>query len=535
MRCLFTVILLACGSKDEPRAPKGEAPPDGVPEQGLRRLTATEYDTAIAQMFGVTTVTGEGVLPEDFLTPFDNDWTAQEPSRVLVEAAENLSSQVADLVIIPGPTRDLLIGPTPLQGEEEQRLRTFCADFGRLTLHRPMADAEVDDLVALAMVFVTSEQDFWQGIEVVVRAVLQDPEFVYRIEEGEEVIGFPEYRQLNDYEIATRASFLVKGMPPDDWLLDQADAGMLVDPTSREGVIREMLLDERARRQVDRFHALWLGYDEVSVGIFLQQPELAADLRDESRQLVGRVVFDDARPWTDLFTLEESWLTPDVARHYGMTEIAAPAWVDVSQVDRAGLLSHGAFLSVAGNVLDTSPTKRGKLVRERLLCYDIPPPPPDANADSPPPVVEGECKVDQYAQHRADPACAGCHDQMDPIGLGLERYDLAGAYREYEYVARTDELVLECPVAGEGEVVGVGTFAGPADLGALLVAQGQLPACMVDHLWQYAYGRPVNTDDNAALDALSLGFVDGGLSFQDLLVALVADERFGWRKLPEVE
>jgi hypothetical protein len=530
----MAIALAGCGTSGEPPLERPPvAPPAGIPVEGLRRLTAAEYDAAVVQLTGVTSVSGRGVLPEDFLTPFDNDWTGQEPSRVLVEAVEDLASRVAAEVVAPGDLRDTLVGPTPAPAGREAALTAFTTDFGRLALRRPLADDERDDLVALGMGFV-ADGDYWDGVEVVIRALLQDPEFVYRVEDGEEIPGLPGYRRLDDYEIATRAGFALWGTPPDDWLLDEADAGNLVDPARREAVARTMLDDDRARMQADRFHALWLGYDEVDIGIFAPLPTLAEDLRSESRHLVQRVLFEDDLPWTDLFTFGESWVTPDVARHYGIRGVSAPTWTDVTVVDRAGLLSHGAFLSVAGNVLDTSPTKRGKLIRERLLCIDIPPPPPDVGADSPPPVIDGECKVDQYAAHRADPACAACHDQMDPIGFGLERYDLAGKFRAFEYTARTNEPIPECPIAGEGEVVGLGTFSGPAELGEMLVGSGALEPCMVDHLYQYTVGRPVEAEDQSAVDALTEDFLANRASFRELQIAIVADPRFGWRKLPEV-
>jgi hypothetical protein len=148
-------------------------------------------------------------------------------------------------------------------------------------------------------------------------------------------------------------------------------------------------------------------------------------------------------------------------------------------------LSTGSFLSVNAKFGDTSPTLRGKLVRERLLCEDIPPPPPTVNVDEPP-TGDGDsvCKVDRYAVHDAPSGCAACHAKMDPIGFGLEAFDREGRFREH------DEGEPDCPISGEGDLDGV-AFVGPAGLADLLVEGPDLSACAVEQVVRFAMGsRP---------------------------------------------
>ena len=178
---------------------------------------------------------------------------------------------------------------------------------------------------------------------------------------------------------------------------------------------------------------------------------------------------------------------------------------------------------MAGNPGDTSPTKRGKLIRNRLLCEVIPPPPPDAPADEPPEGEAGDCKVDRYAAHREPGACKACHDQMDPIGFGLENYDLAGRFREH------DDGAPECVIEGEGELIGVGTFSGPAELSDLILDSG-IDACVVEQLYIYAMGRRLETDDLPYLESLEGAFTDADHHFDALLLELVADPAFAYRR-----
>jgi hypothetical protein len=186
-------------------------------------------------------------------------------------------------------------------------------------------------------------------------------------------------------------------------------------------------------------------------------------------------------------------------------------------------LSHGSFLSVANDVGQTSPVKRGLHVLRRLMCGDVPPPPPDVDTNLP--VNAGECREDQLAAH-AQGSCATCHAQFDPIGLGLEQYDTAGRFREHE------DGLPQCVVDGDGELPGVGSFHGPAELGVRLTESGLVEACAVEHLFQYAVGRRVDDDDGALIAHLAEGFADGQ-RFDELVITMVSDDAFFFRREPE--
>jgi hypothetical protein len=245
----------------------------------------------------------------------------------------------------------------------------------------------------------------------------------------------------------------------------------------------------------------------------------------ESNALIERVVFDDKTAWLDVFRSKETFVDDTVARHYGLPSPGTAAkWVPYGTTGRQGLLSHGTFLSVAGKFNDTSPTQRGILIRERLLCQHIPPPDPSmmVNVDEPP-KGDAVCKYDRYAMHRAG-GCAACHSLMDPVGFGLENYDTTGKYRA------TEPNLPQCRIAGQGELVGVGAFRGPAELANLLLQTGELDRCAVAQLYQFASGRKEqNADDKAFIDLLTRRFRDKSHRFDELLLEYVAQPAFGYR------
>jgi hypothetical protein len=197
-----------------------------------------------------------------------------------------------------------------------------------------------------------------------------------------------------------------------------------------------------------------------------------------------------------------------------------------------GLLSHGSVLSAstAPAVDDTSFVRRGIYIRELLMCEEIPPPPPNVNVDmKPQETAEAHCKQEIHEQLHLKGGCANCHVQIDPIGFGLENYDLAGRYRTH------DIDKPECTITGEGKLEGVGTFKGPAGLAEQLIASGKLERCAVKRMYQYAVGREPGSRDLAQLAELYQAFTANGRRFDQLLLDLVSSEGFRHRRTEKEE
>jgi hypothetical protein len=307
-----------------------------------------------------------------------------------------------------------------------------------------------------------------------------------------------------------------------------------------------MMEDPRTRDTVVRFHALWMDFE---------QPRLPGDLSDamqtETKALLMRVLFEDQRPWQDLLRYDQTYVTDNLARHYGFTSagVSTPAGAPVAQASkkdsaapstsstwvsypdgsgRKGLLSHASFLATGAMFVgDTSPTIRGLIVRERLHCQDIPDPPPGVATDDPPPETEeAECKEDRYHFHK-EGGCGKCHRLMDPIGFGLERYDEQGRYRTHE-----PKKIL-CILPSEGVLSGVGFFSGPAELSGLLLRSGQMNQCLVTQLYRFAMGRyKLDAADSRVVQGVTqkLGGPKADFRFQDLLLTLVSSSAFRHRR-----
>lgn len=485
---------------------------------GARRLTRTEYDDTLAVLLMDSTNSGFALLPEDVNDPFDNDYTTQKVSPTLISSAESLATAAAERAVADPEVLDAILPCTPAGAGDADCLAQFVRSFGRRALRRPMSDAEVTQIVEQFIPFAQEGNDFDIGVSMVLRAILQDVQFLYRIERGEPVEGLPGVYRLGDHEVATRLSYLFVGSTPPDWLLEAADQGALSTPNDVRAAAQKLLEDPRARERVERFHALWLGFHQLP-----HSAELVAELRAESKALIEKVIFDDQLDYFELFRSEQTYLTDYLAGHYGYAPPdTSPAWVDYED-DRRGILSHGSVLSSFGKFTDTSPTQRGIFIRTRLLCQVIPKPPTNVDTDNPPEVGEGECKLDKYQAHNTG-GCYDCHKAMDPIGFGLENYDNQGRFRA------TEEGKPECVIPGDGSIDGVGQFSGPGELADLTIESGLLEQCIVNQVYRFAMGRRETTEDMPILEDLSGRFAQSGYAFDQLLLDLVSAESFGFRK-----
>jgi hypothetical protein len=487
-----------------------------------RRLSRVELDHTFADLLGDTSAPASRLLPEDLFSPYDNDWSGQLASGALVDSLDALATDIAERVVSDQGARARLVPCQPASASDGACFRQVVSGFLPRALRRPVSADEVTGYMPLLALANEPEQKqrpgFDMALQLLIRAVVQDPEFLYRVEAGN---AGKSSRELSDYELATRLSYLLWGTTPDEALLADAAAGRLRPSAERKRVFARMWQDARTRRQIERFHAMWLGYRAIP-----HSAALAAAFARETDALLERVIFDDAhmQSYMSLFTSAETYLDASLAEHYGLpAPTQSPGWVRYPEGSgRAGILSHGSVLSAFGKFSDTSPTQRGIFVRTRLMCQPIPPPPPTVAADKPPAgSQDAVCKADRYSQHRRDAACAGCHALTDAVGFGLENYDNAGRYREH------DDGLTQCAISGEGELSGVGSFRGPGQLGALLVEHELVAPCVVQQYVQFALGRKPDAGGDAALLArLEESFRGQSYSFASLVESFVLSDAF---------
>lgn len=546
MRFLL-LLCVACsgviGEPGDPARPHVE-PGDLAPSatSGFRRLSPDELLASLEDLVGALPNGVVDTLKPFESAPFDNDYTTQTASLQLVRAYSQLADAVATQVLTDVSRRDALVGCTPTGAGDIACARQFVASFGRRAFRRSLTDDEIEEFVALQSFAAEAETEayetgyaepFYAGIHLIMTAILQDVEFLYWVEAGESA---GETRRLAPHEIATRMAMLLWGSAPDEALIAAAEDGELTTNNGRRRIADAMLDDTRAARQWARFHSMWLGYRQLTI------PNATREmLRRETDALLTNVIFEEQRSYLDVFLADGTFLNRELGEHYNglidaddmVRDAAVPVpdsdeleWVDYGESGRRGILSHGSVLASFGKFEDTSPTQRGLFIRTRLLCQNIPSPPADlgVNTDNPPTATSPDaCKIDAYEQHRSDPECASCHQQLDPVGFGLEQFDNQGRWRSHE-AGRP-----ECAIDGTGAVSGVGEFRGPGELAQRLVETGELTDCFSEHLLRFQLGRDVGPADAETLRWLRQTFEDNDFNFRETLVDWVASDAFTYR------
>jgi hypothetical protein len=529
---VLVLPLLGCEGKANFQLPDGMmGPPTELPTNaevgvsGIRRLTRVELDATLNDLLGDTTGSAQRLLPPDSADPFDNDYRSQLPSAALIESIEQLAVDTATRTLADSAKRAKIVPCAATGPSDTGCLNAVISSLGRRVLRRPLTDAEIANYATLQK-YAIEANSFDVGVKLLIRALVQEPEFLYRVEVGTPVDGKEGISRLGAYEMATRLSFFLWGTTPPDWLLDSALNGELSSKDGVRAAASKLLADPRARARIERFHALWLGYHRLPHSV-----ELTAAMQDESAALVDKVVFEDKSDYFELFRSNQSFLNSTLATHYGITGFTGgtgSAWTPYGAAKRKGLLSHGSVLSAGAKFADTSPTQRGIFVRTRLLCTDVPPPPANANVDEAPTSTVSNCKVDRYASHASVGNCKSCHDNLDPIGFGIENYNRAGQYRA------TDDNEPTCTIAGKGKITGLPAgdlaFEGINGLSDLLMDSGRFEQCIVTQVFRFAAGRREAPADLALLENLTTGFKTKNRMFAELLLDYASDDTFAFRK-----
>jgi hypothetical protein len=314
------LVVLACAK----HKPSPQQVPETIREARLavpstaRRLSRAEYDDTLRDLLGDTSNAGFRSLPEDSTAPFDNNYPSQLVSPALIDSVESLAIDASTNAIQrwqDPAVRAKYVPCTATGAGDADCLRRFITSFGRRALRRPLTEQDVTEYLSLQSFALDTENTigFDEGLRLVIQALLQEEEFLYRVEIGTPVDGVPGVFKLNSFEVASRLSYFLWGTMPDDPLLDLAAAGGLSTPQQIHDTAASMLADPRARNRVDRYHALWLSYYQ------LPHPQpLADELRAESTALVNKIVFEAPQDYFNLFTADSTFVNDDLATHYGL-------------------------------------------------------------------------------------------------------------------------------------------------------------------------------------------------------------------------
>lgn len=399
--------------------------------------------------------------------------------------------------------------------------------LGRLSsraFRRPSTNDEVNRLSQLAAQVRADGGSFEESIQVALQAILVSPHFLFKVEQPRDVGPGGEMPSITDYELATRISYFLWSSMPDDELLLLAHRGQLRDRPRLLDKIARMIRDKRANRFVENFAGQWLqlrNLDDIK-----PDRRIFRSFNDEIRGLMRREtltffagVMRQNLPVTTLLDADFTYLNEDLAKFYGIRGVSGDAFrpVNLKGTNRGGLLTHASVLTVTSNPTRTSPVKRGKWILDNLL--NMPPPPAPPNI----PELEKSQLVgtlrERMEQHRSNPACAACHNMMDPLGFALENFNAVGQWRTSDGGDLVDAT---------GKLPDGTTFEGVLDLRKLLSTdrREQFVRCLAEKLMVYAIGRGTEYYDKCAIDEIVADAKRNEFKFAHLIAAIIASDPF---------
>ncbi len=435
---------------------------------------------------------------------------------------------------------DMILGCDRAAMGDDVCMRQFIQDFGRRAYRRPLATEETQRLFTLYTTGKTGST-VTNGARLVIAAMLQSPYFLYHLDGGILMPAATAPVALDGYQVASRLSFFLWESIPDRALLDAAATNKL---GTREGVVAQatrMIADKKTAATLASFHRQWLMVDAVE-----QLPKdrkvfpawtaaLAAGAGGELDRYVKYTLRDGDGKLSTLLSGGYTFANPTLLAFYGIPDPGPTApvydgWkkIDLNATQRAGMLTLPAFLAAQAHDNQTSPTFRGKAIREQLLCSPLPPPPPAVN-DNPPGLDPRLSTRERFEKHRDDPTCAACHALMDPIGLGMENYDGIGRFRQVEANgARVDP---------SGEFIATkdlnGPFRGGVEMAKKLAQSGQVRECVSIKWLRYALGRLETPDDECTLSELQSVFAASGYDVRQLIAAIPRTDAFRYSRSDE--
>ncbi len=491
----------------------------------LRRLTDVQYRNTIGDLFAGAITPSDNFPATSLGYDYTNEAAADEISALDVEEVMNAAEDVADQVMA---AIDTVVGCDL----SASCVEGFVDDFGARAFRRPL---DADERALLLAAYDEGAADSpADGIGRVVAVALQMPQFLYLVESGVIDDEDPNVARLGDHELAARLSYLLWDTMPDDELRALADADALGDPETLEAQARRLLADGRADAALGRFHREWLDLptlrgNEKDPAMYpgYGAPQVASMLAQVDR-LIGGVFRGDEPTLARLFTADTVDIDANLAPIYGAPAPAsgwAPLALDPTQ--RAGILTTPLVLAAQATQIGSSTVHRGKMVRTRVLCQPIPPPPPNATAQAPqlPPDATERERGEALMEN---PECGGCHLQMDGIGFGFENFDAIGAWRTtYPTGTAIDATGI---LASPPEGVESGEFVGAVELATRIAAADEVSTCYVEHFVRHARGGPTTTEvEECASDDLAAAFAESGQDLPQLVAAFVRGDGFRFR------
>lgn len=463
-------------------------------------------------------------LPAELLgNGFGNDADNQPSSAFLIEQYATLASELAAKIATPEVAARYDSCILDSATDESACASNFIARFVEAAFRRPIAVAELDELNALQQA-LRVQSDFVSSLTGVVEAILQSPDFLYRVEFGEGLATG--VRQLSGHEMANRLSYFFWGAPPDAELRQAANSGGLGTPEGVRAQAERLLDDPKARRVVEFFFDSFLPINNLTdqtrdKALF---PTFSAQIgklqRQEVQQFLMHELFENQGSWDSVLTAPYTFVNEELASFYGIAGVQGEQFVkvDLDTTKRLGLLTQSGILTGTTVTNTTNPVRRGGFLLSHVLCIEVPLPSEELAASiTPPEPYSGSTGRQRFSAHSQSEQCAGCHALLDPPGFALENYDAVGLWRDQENGITID---------ASGDLPGVGAFSGPVELVQKIATNPNTHACFAQQWQKFGYGRTLDAGDACNREQLTTAFEQSGHNVKALLLALTQTDGF---------
>lgn len=495
----------------------------------FRRLNEIQYKAAITDVFGPSIVVPgrfEPGLREGGLLAIGESKADVTPTGF--EQYEDRARRVAAQVLSKENRSKFVDCPAIPEGFDVRCARRFLTKYGRLLLRRPLERAELTEQLALARAIAARTRDFDKGLQASLTRMLVSPFFIFRVETGPAAAGEP--ASLDAYSLASRLSFLFWNSGPDDALLDAAAGGNLSNDADLEREVDRLIASPKFERGVRAYFWDMFGYNQFG-GLSKEQviypkfvSQLAKDAEEQNLRTIVDFLVRKQGDYRDLFTTRSTFLNRRLASLYRvpLTTAGFDGWTSYTFAEgsnRQGLLTFAGFLMLdPSHEGRSSPTNRGKFVREALLCQKVPPPPPAVNFAIVQDIANPVYKTarERLKAHQENPACAGCHALTDPIGLSMENYDAIGAFRSTENGQAIDP---------RGRLSGK-AFADLVEMQVVLRNEPSLTSCLTQRVFEYGVGRAAEPSETGYIEYIQQQFADSSYRVPALMRAIALSKTF---------
>ncbi|MDB4981939.1 MAG: Cellulose-binding domain protein, partial [Myxococcales bacterium] len=509
----------------------GTSAPLAQPVPALRKLTVAEFTNSLHDLLGSSAPVPPELEPDQQLDGFRSvsaSVVAVSPTGVSqYETAINGAAQVAFSSAARAAT---VLSCVPASATDPAcPLGQALGAFGRRALRRPLTPADLTRYVGVATDIAQEPGgSILVGLKYAVSAILQSPEFLYRVELGAPSVADGGRNKYTDSEMASRLASLLWVSVPDDALMDAAVSGGLSTSAGVLAQAKRMLASPKAHQSIANFANDLYGLDASSgtpltttfkdLAVYPSWTKtLPVAMEQELLMRVDDVAFSG--DYLSLYDSPTVFVNNELAKIYGLPPAAMDGFRKATLPagsPRVGLLGAGAILASNGLPQRSSPTLRGRFVAQQLLCKVVPEPPPNVNLAALDMLPAGSSVKATLEAHRKNAACAACHALMDPVGLGLENFDSVGAYRTSENGV---------PIDATGVLDGM-AFQDEASLGKVLRSHPQAAACFVSKLYEQAQGRELLAVDHPIVDGLSKQFEASGHRADQLLLDIASHDAF---------